>query len=110
MLMLLPINLLLKKICFRSLLKICTLPPSNPVSVQALKYYRKPAKTHCTNIQTLLTMFGVDPTSLEMVPAVTNSLAYELPLEIDIADSKEEAIEQEAKDEAGTRIFLDGSC
>jgi hypothetical protein len=90
---LLPIDLLLKKICFRSLLWICTLPPSNPVSVQALKYYRKPAKTHHTNIQTLLTMFGVDPTSLEMVPAVTNSPAYELALEINIADSKEEAIE-----------------
>jgi hypothetical protein len=55
-------------------------------------------------------MFGVDPTSLETVPVVTNSLAYELPLNINIADSKEEVIEQEAKDEAGTRIFSDGLC
>jgi hypothetical protein len=90
---LLPIDLLLKEIFFRSLLRICILPPSNPVSVQALKYYRKPAKTHHMNIQTLLTMFGVDPTSLETVPAVTNLPAYELPLDINIADSKEEAIE-----------------
>jgi hypothetical protein len=62
------------------------------------------------NIQTLLTMFGVNPTSLETVSVVTNSLAYELPLDINITDSKEEAIEQEAKDEAGTRIFSDRLC
>jgi hypothetical protein len=55
-------------------------------------------------------MFGVDPMSLETVPVVTNSPAYELPLDINITDSKEEAIKQEAKDEAGTRIFSDGLC
>jgi hypothetical protein len=57
----LPIDLLLKKICFRSLVRVCSLPPSNPVSFQVLKYFAKPAKTHHTNIQLLLTLFRVNP-------------------------------------------------
>jgi ribonuclease HI len=107
---LLPMDLLLKKICFRSLMRICTLPASNPVSSQAVRYFTKPAKSHRTNIQQLLTLFGTDPLILEVVPVVTRPPVFDLPLDISIADSKEEALEQEAKDPADIRIYSDGSC
>lgn len=103
-------DLLLKKICHRSLLRICTLPASNPVSAQAIKYFRKPARSHRTNIQQLLSMFEVDPFDMEIVPAVSRPPTYQLPFDITIAESKEEALEQESKDPADIRLYSDGSC
>jgi len=45
-----------------------------------------------------------------MHPAVSRPPAYQLPLDISIADSKEESIEQESKDDANVRVYTDGSC
>ena len=107
---LLPMSLLLKKICFRSLLRICSLPKTNPVSLLVAKCHRRPAKTHRTNIQQLRELFNLDPTIFAAVPAVSRPPAYRLPIDILIADSKEEAIEQESRDDANIRIYTDGSC
>ena len=103
-------DLLLKKICFRVLTHICSLPQSNPVALQALKYHACPAKRHITNIQHLLKLFQIDPLSLEDIPVTTKPPSYRLPIDIHIADSKEESIEDESKDEANIRIYTDGSC
>lgn len=106
---LLPVSLLLKSICYRSITRICTLPKSNPVSKQATKYYNKPAKTHKTNIQLLIKLFNIDPTTYEIVPPVSRPPVHDLPIESHIAENKEKAIEEEAKDEATIRIYTDGS-
>jgi ribonuclease HI len=106
---LLPMELLLKKICHRSMIRVYTLPPTNPVSYQAVKYFMKPAKNHLTNIQKLTELFGVDPTVFEPVPAVSRPPDFQLPIDVLIAESKEEAIAQEAKDTASMKIFTDGS-
>jgi hypothetical protein len=107
---LLPINLLLKKNCFRLLLYICALPSSNPVSDQLVKYHVKPAKHHRTNLQQLMELFKVNPTVFEVVPAVLRLPVFQLPVDVHIADSKEEAIKQEAKDDASIRIYTNNSC
>lgn len=44
-----------------------------------------------------------------MVPAVSRPLVFCLPLDITIADSKEEAIDLETKDLVDIKIFMDGS-
>lgn len=107
---LLPMDLLLKKICYRSMLRVCTLPPTNPVSRIAIKYSMFPAKKHRANIQQLLELFDIDPLVFETVPAVSRSPVFQSPLEISVAESKELAIEQEAKDKAAIRVYTDGSC
>ena len=107
---LLPMDLLLKKICFRALTCICSLPQSNPVALQALKYHAHPAKRHITNIQHLLKLFQIDLLSLEDIPVTTKPPSYRLPIDIRIANSKEESLEDESKDEANIRIYTNGSC
>jgi Reverse transcriptase (RNA-dependent DNA polymerase) len=67
----LPVNLLLKKICYRSMIWICALPPSNPVYDQAIEYFVKPSRTHHTNVQKMTELFNIDPTVYETVPAVS---------------------------------------
>ena len=97
---LLPMDLLLKKICFRALTCICSLPPTNPVALQASKYHTHLAKRHITNIQYLLKLFQFDTLSLENIPATTKSPSYKLPIDIVITNSKEESLEDKSKDEA----------
>ena len=58
---LLPMGLLLKKICYRAIVRISMLPASNPVSKQLASYYHRPAKIHPTNIQNLLKIFNYNP-------------------------------------------------
>ncbi|KAF8808247.1 hypothetical protein BYT27DRAFT_7027512, partial [Phlegmacium glaucopus] len=106
---LLPIDLLLKKICHRALTRICSLSSINPVALQAVKYHERPVKRHITNIQHLLKLFGINPSTLEDIPAATKPPSYRLPIDITIASSKEESIEEESKDEANIRIYTDGS-
>ncbi|KAF8803168.1 hypothetical protein BYT27DRAFT_7033472, partial [Phlegmacium glaucopus] len=106
---LLPINLLLKKICHRALTRLCSLPPTNPVASQVMKYHCRPATKHLTNSQHLLRIFKIDPSALEDIPAASKPPGYQLPIDIVIADSKEQSIEDEQKDKASIKIFTDGS-
>jgi len=62
---LLPTNLLLKKICHRALTSICSLPSFNPVALQATRYFERPANRHLRNIQHLIKIFRIDPSTLE---------------------------------------------
>jgi hypothetical protein len=105
----LPMDLLLEKICYRSMICICTLPPTNPVSHQAVEYFVMPARTHKTNIQKLNEIFDIDPTIFKTVPAVSRPPVFRLPKDVFIMDSKKEVIEQEAKDNANMKIYTDGS-
>ena len=103
-------DLLLKKICYRALTCICSLPPTNPVALQALKFHTHPAKRHITNIQYLLKLYQFDTLSIENIPVMTKPPSYKLPIVIVITNSKEESLEDESKDEANIRIYTDGSC
>ncbi|KAF8807109.1 hypothetical protein BYT27DRAFT_7099039, partial [Phlegmacium glaucopus] len=106
---LLPTDLMLKKICHQALTRICALPPTNPAALQALKYHDRPARKHLTNIQHLLKIFGIDPSVMEDIPAAAKPPSYKLPIDIVIANSKEESIEEEARDDATIRIYTDSS-
>lgn len=63
---------------------------------------------HRTNAQKLIELFKIDPTVFETVPAVSRSSDFQLPIDVFLADSKE-AIEQESKDNANMKIYMDGS-
>ncbi|KAF8799851.1 hypothetical protein BYT27DRAFT_7030218, partial [Phlegmacium glaucopus] len=106
---LLPIDLCLKKICHRALIRICSLPSTNPVAMQVMRYHCRPAKKHLTNIQYLLQIFGTDPSLLEDIPAAAKPPGYRLPIDTVITESKEESIENESRDDANIRIYTDGS-
>jgi hypothetical protein len=42
-------DLVLKKICYRSMIWVCMLLPTNPVFNQVVKYFVRPVKLHSTN-------------------------------------------------------------
>jgi hypothetical protein len=92
------------------MIRICTLPPSNPVYDQAIEYFVKPSRTHCTNVQKMTELFDIDPTVYETVPAVSRPPVFQLPIDVLIADIKEEALKQELKDAANMKIYTDGLC
>jgi hypothetical protein len=76
---LLPMNLLLKKICFRSLLHICALPPSSLVSDQVVSQIPcETSKVYRMNLQQLMKLFKVNPTVFEVVPVVSRPLVFQL--------------------------------
>jgi hypothetical protein len=106
---LLPMPLLLKSICYRSIIRICTLPKTNPVSTQVNKYHNRPAKTHKTNIQLLIERFKINPTKYETIPPVPRPPVHQLHIDTHIANNKDRAIEDESKDDAVIRIYTDGS-
>ena len=103
-------DLLLKKICFRVLTHLCSLPLTNPAASQVSKYHAHPAKRHITNIQHLLKIFQIDPLSLEVIPVTMKPPSYRFLMDTIIADSKEELLEDKSKDKANIRIYTDGSC
>jgi hypothetical protein len=70
----------------------------------------KPSRTHHTNVQKIIKLFNIDPTVYEMVPAVSRPPVFQLPVDVLVADSKEEALELELKDAANMKIYTDGSC
>ncbi|KAF8815872.1 hypothetical protein BYT27DRAFT_7010237, partial [Phlegmacium glaucopus] len=106
---LLPMDLLLKKICHWALICICSLSPTNPVVIQAVNYHCRLARKHLTNIQHLLKLFRLDPTTIEDIPLAVKPPSYKLPIDTVIANSKEESIADELADRATIRIYTDGS-
>jgi hypothetical protein len=65
---------------------------------------------HHTNVQKMIELFNIDPTVYETVPAVSRPPVFQLPIDVLVADSKEEALELELKDAANMKIYTDGSC
>ncbi|KAF8800974.1 hypothetical protein BYT27DRAFT_7027242, partial [Phlegmacium glaucopus] len=106
---LLPMDLLLKKICHQALTCICSLSPTNPVVIRAINYYCRLARKHLMNIQHLLKLFRLDPTTIEDIPSAAKPPSYKLPIDTVIANSKEESLVDELADRATIRIYTNGS-
>lgn len=105
---LLPMDLLLWKICFRALARISTLLATNPVSKQVNHHHQHPAKTYLKNIQHLLRIFSFNPKVVEKITPLTCHVNEQLPFITNIPDSKDEAIRQESSDSSPIRIYTNG--
>jgi len=97
---LLPMGLLLKKICLRAIVRISMLPASNPVNKQLASYYHCPAKTHPTNIQNLLKIFNYNPKLVKKITPHSRHVNHHLPFTMNTPVSKDEALRQELVDSA----------
>lgn len=99
---LLPMELLLKKICHRSALRICSLSPTNPVSALAKTYTTRPASRHITSIQSHCSLFRLNPSTIEKIPAIQKS-ANPKYRSAPVQD-KDQSIEYEKYDRASIRV------
>ncbi|KAJ3492820.1 hypothetical protein NLJ89_g11157 [Agrocybe chaxingu] len=106
----LPVDLLLKKICHRSLVRACTLPETNPLSLIVQIHHDRPTKRHVSALQQHMKIFKINPNTMEKITPTMTPPTYRPQFETEIASSKEEAIEIEAADDAEIKIYTDGSC
>jgi len=106
---LLPMDLLLKKICHRSSVRLCTLPSSNLASQQLNHYMRHPAKKFITNTQHMLNIFDLNPKRIEKITPFSHFVSQLLPFTTHLSASKEELVEQEAADNSVIQVYADSS-
>ena len=106
----LPIDLLLRKVCYRALMRISSLPETNPASLLAVQYYIAPVSKHKTSVQHLINIFKFNPLKTETIPPKTEPPTTIRKYQTICAQNKQEAEQQEDNDKARTKIYTDGSC
>ena len=105
----LPANLMLERICHSAAVRTATLPASHPLRSMVRGYSKTPAKTHLSPLQKLIERFKIRPKRFETIRPDPRPPTYKRTFAATIADSKEESIKEEAKDDSDVRIYTDGS-
>jgi len=105
----LPANLMLERICHTATVRAATLPASHPTQAMVRGYHKTPAKTHLMPLQKLLECFKIKPQCFETIMPDPRPPTYKRVFTTTIAESKEESIKDEEKDEADIKVYTDGS-
>jgi len=106
---LLPIDLLIDRMCYRAVLRLATLPPYHPLAPIVRRCAAHLPKHHVSTIHYLLHTYQVDPKSMEVIHPVSRHPALQSRIRVSIAKSREDAITEERDIDEGTKIFTDGS-
>ena len=106
---LLPFHLMVDKARFQAALRLATLPTThplhNPVSQAACRFIKK----HHISLHELMYKFKLKPKMMEKIEATRQSPKWEPDMAIRIASNKEKAKEEDSKDRARTKVYMDGS-
>lgn len=105
----LPVNLMLERICHAATVRAATLPDGHPTRDMIRGYSKKPARTHLAPLQKLVECFKIRPRRFETVMPDPRPPTYKRVFSTKIAETKEDSIKEEGKDEADIRIYTDGS-
>jgi len=105
----LPVNLMLERICHVAVVRTATLPGSHPLRAMICRYSKNPAKTHLAPLQKLIECFKIKPHRLETIRPDPRPPTYKRAFTATIASSKEELIKDEAKDDSEIKVYTDGS-
>jgi len=105
----LPVNLMLEHIFHSATIQAVTLPRGHPIRAMVQRYSKAPAKTHLPPLQKMIKWFQIKPQCYETIMPDPRSPTYKKTFTSTIAESKEESIKEEKKDEADIRIYTDGS-
>ncbi|KIJ94843.1 hypothetical protein K443DRAFT_109731, partial [Laccaria amethystina LaAM-08-1] len=92
-----------------AIVRAATLPVGHPTRDMVRRYSKTPAKTHLTPLQKLLECFKIKPRHYETIMPDPRPPNYKRRFTTTIAESKEESIKDEGKDDANIRIYTDGS-
>ena len=104
-----PIELLMHKVCHRAAIRLATLPLSHPLHKSVQICVRQRAKCHLSPIHLLLRAYGIDPSKFETIALASRppNRKYNVPTEI--TSSREESKEADADDKATFKVYTDGS-
>jgi ribonuclease HI len=105
----LPVNLMLERICHAAAVRASTLPDGHPTRAMLRAYSKTPAKTHLPPLQKLIECFRIKPQRFETIMPDPRPPTYKRAFTTAIAESKEESIKDEGKDKSEIRIYTDGS-
>jgi len=103
------VNLMLERICHSATIRAVTLPRGHPIRAMVQRYSKAPAKTHLPPLQKMIKRFQIKPQHYKTIMPDPRSPTYKKTFTSTIAESKEESIKEEKKDEADIRIYTDGS-
>lgn len=106
---LLPFHLLLNRTCYRSGLRLATLPKGHPLHRHARLAANRSVQTHRSPIHALIDAFKLKPAEIEEIQAIRHYPKWEKEFTTHIATSKDEAEEEEANNNEEIRVYSDGS-
>lgn len=106
---LLPIEHMLSKVCHRALIRLCTLPDTNPMAMVTKEYYDTPTRKHPTSLHVLLQIYQANPNRIETISPVTKKPNQQRCFSVDVADSRLQSIINEKASDPELKIFTDGS-
>lgn len=113
----LPFQQTLRKMCYRSTLRIATLPDTHPLArgVKAAfnfcaKRNFEGRKRHPSPLHRLLNEFRIDPTKIEKVQPIRHYPKWQADVEIQIARDQESAAKEDEIAREEWRVYSDGSA
>jgi len=113
----LPIQQTLRKLCFRSILRIATQPATHPLAKGAQAAFNycekrqfKGRKRHPSPLHKLMNEFQVNPAKMEKILPTRHYPKWEADVETHIAHSAEEAIIEDEEATEDWRVYSDGSA
>jgi ribonuclease HI len=105
----LPMELALSKVCFRSTVRMLTLPEDHPNHGIIQKARQTKTKTHPGPIESLIWKYGLASEAMETIVPTRCTLRSTVNLRIEIAETREDSIEDEKNDSADFKVYADGS-
>lgn len=105
----LPIHLMLNKICHRAVARLATLPTTNPLAQILRQYYTKPAQRHLTPLHHLLKRTRYNPLRVETISPITRPPTQQHRFTTHIAEDRDTSMTDEKNDPSELRIYTDGS-
>jgi hypothetical protein len=106
---LLPIHMLVDKHCHRAGLRLATLPKCHPLYTPVIMAAKHPNITHASPLHRLMDMYKIQPERMEKIDSARQSNKWTSPFTITIAETREEAIEEDEKDRRNVKVYTDGS-
>ncbi|KAF5383009.1 hypothetical protein D9615_004880 [Tricholomella constricta] len=106
---LLPVDLLMDKICHRSAMRIASLPEAHPLHKRIRNCTRYKVKRHRSPLHNLTDIYHLDPDDIETINPVRQLPTYQHPFTTHIAETREESLQENRDNEAHIKIYTDGS-
>lgn len=104
-----PMELLLRKICHRAVVRLCTLPDNHPLRRYIIATKETMAMTHLSPIDYLIANYRLDLEFFKPIGPDTSNPARMHSYKISIAETQDKSMEKESKDNANYKVFTDGS-
>ena len=109
---LLPVPLLVDKICYRALTRLAMLPPGHPLFPLVRKNASGRVKRHRAPLHILLSLYKLNPTLVEKIPPTARNPEQvgKLPFNIRVPKDRKSSVAEAAAAREEIQVYSDGSA